>query len=260
MRLNRMCAGVATAAAVAFVASPAVADAADKDEPPNYNTHVNGDELTADTNGDVTTVDFKPGRTGDDVSCFGPIVFSGKAPQEGAVDLGGVAANSGGDDPDYDVVLPDGLVDANGVPYTTAVNPDGAGETDLLLAYRLSAVGEHDAGDLGALTMPDSVERADTSNAFSYKLNSDSKYMAIGECGRDVSSGGGAAELEDPHFYIRTINHDKEIADPDSGPVDDGPGESGSLGSIGSLGILGSLGSLDESGSVGSVGSFGSKN
>lgn len=239
MRLNRMCVGIAAASAVALVASPAVANAADNGTVPETDVHINTNGLTATAAGAVT---FAPGAVGGDVDCFGPMVFASELTQEQIDQIGDAVVVSDGEDvpaefQDFNVVWPDGLIDAFGQEnYANLVQTLGENLADMTLAIGLSAVGEGADSMFGDFDPPDSMQFGEESNTFTFSLDGETKYTAIGQCATTVTDGEGESTIEDMQVYIRTINYDADSTVPGGNDTTGGTGSSGSLGSLGSLG------------------------
>lgn len=206
MKITRLGAGVAAAAAAALVAAPAVANAADTPvggadaAAAGLAVQINAPELTATEADGITTVTFTPDSVGGDRHCMGPQVFDATAAQaEGDGGLPGTTEGQigAGIADASNFAIPKGFVAANQAlieQYVDAVYHEGAGPSREQLAQAGAAamlgpflsVGEElgqDSGNPFAGAVPsDFMERTAEHNAFGYELNPDHGYLAMASC------------------------------------------------------------------------------
>ncbi|GAA4822082.1 hypothetical protein [Tomitella cavernea] len=234
MKTLRMGAGIAAAAAAAMVAAPAVANAADA---PTVDVNVNVSELTATNTGATTKVTFAPGTPSNGETCMGPIVLQGQLTEQQIDQISDTAISgddTGVDPGQFTAVLPDGLKSAleSAGLYTSLLNYMAQGDEsklDMLLSSMFSVVNAPLNGMISDVDLPDGMTYSDGSNTFTYTLDADDKYTAIGECFTGETTGEGddaVTTITDADLYILTIGYS---ADTNTGGDNTGGGSLGSL-------------------------------
>lgn len=207
MKTKRIYAGIAAAALFTVpLAAPGIAFAA----PVDWNDHINVDELTSAESGGVTTVTFAPGTIGSGLDCNGPIMYQFDAtPDELAAAMStaepGYLPSADGQSA---FIAPDGLREAVGDElynlWLGMFNGD-RGLADAVLSLVGSNIGGAGNGT-EYTTLPSSMQRNAEANVFSYTLDPDTRYIAMGQCGTTIENPDGTLTTENAQLFLRGIN------------------------------------------------------